>query len=56
MYNNIDNNGIFVVLFSCKDTGTVVYTENSLRTLGEYNTSWAMGSFKPVYGEIILKN
>ncbi len=56
IYNNKDKTGKYVVLFSDYATGTVVYTENNLRTLGEYCRTWATESFNPIFGEIILKN
>jgi len=55
-YNNTDNTGSFVVLFTDNQSGTVVFTEDSSHTVGEYATNWATQLFIPIKGEIILKN
>lgn len=57
-YENSNNE--FIVLFSGKDEGTVVYSDdngvNSKYTPGEYSDSWIEAIFKEYSGEITLRN
>jgi len=55
-YNNTDNIGNFVVLFTDNHSGTVVFTEDSSHTIGEYSSNWATHLFVPIQGKIILIN
>lgn len=47
----------FIVLFTEKSSGTVVYKEkNCMWNLGEYKENWIIESFELFYGEIKLSN
>ena len=45
-----------VVLFTKKDSGTVVYSEGEEQPIGYYSIAWDMPSFKPFKGTIQLTN
>ena len=56
-YLGIFRDRSFVVLFTDKTEGTVVFVESSSPwPLGRYNTNWTSGLFTPFTGQITLEN
>lgn len=55
-YDNRTNNGRFIVLFSFKGTGTVIYSNNKTALVGHNSTNWHMEQFKSFDGVVELSN
>jgi hypothetical protein len=45
-----------IVLFSQKDKGVVISSEEGIYSIGDFYDNWAMSCFKGYEGEITLKN
>ena len=54
-YKNNSNMGKFIVLFTSRNTGTVVHSDNPRRSIGDYNTNWTC-EFDKTNKKIILSN
>lgn len=55
-YDNGSGLGKYIVLFSNKNCGTVVYSENKERLIGKYSDILNIDYFNFISGDIILKN
>jgi hypothetical protein len=58
-YNLYPYLGIFlkcIVLFTAKNTGTIVFTDKEKERVGEYITYWDEDTFEPYTGKVELSN
>jgi hypothetical protein len=53
---NINTNTYIVVLFKCKNVGTIINTNSGDHEIGIFSHNWIMGEFENFNDSIILSN